>query len=93
MSASVVIAFLAGAVLVQLLGHGVDFGSAARRERDAAVGALRELIVAMHARGLDSHSAQREARAWARARAVIAAYLQRRGQSMAMPPEGRRHAP
>lgn len=92
MNAYVVIAFLAGAVLVQLLGHGIDFGTTVRRERDAAVSALRELIVAMHARGLDQHSAQREARAWARARAVLAAYLRRRGQTLPTPAQARRDA-
>lgn len=86
------VGFLLGAAAMQLLGRGINFGNDARRERDNAIAALRELIVAMHGRGLDSHSSQREARAWARARAVLAAYLRRRGQTLPTPAQARRDA-
>lgn len=72
---AVLIAFVGGIAFAELLGRGVDLGIQARRERDTAVGALHQLIVAMHARGRDQHSALREARAWARARSVLAALL------------------
>lgn len=86
------VAALVGVLITQLLGRGVDLGFRVRRERDTAIAALRELIVAKHARGLDKNAAQREARAWARAQAVLVAQLRRRGETAPTPPEGRRHA-
>jgi hypothetical protein len=63
-------------VALTVLAKFADFGASARRQRDAALDALRELVAARTARGLDAGSSAREARAWARAIAVVRAHEQ-----------------
>lgn len=63
--------FLLGALLMQLIGRGIDCGVIARRERDAALGALRELVRAVGRGRPDFPNPARESRAWAHALSVL----------------------
>lgn len=65
---------LVGAVAMYVLGHRIDLGVLARRERDTAVSALRELVGAAYSAKPGSKPTARESRAWARALSVLACH-------------------
>lgn len=62
-----------GVLLAYLLSRRCDFGATARQQRDAAVGALRDLIRSQPP-ARTAHRSAVEGRAWARACAVLAAH-------------------
>jgi len=77
-----------GVLIAVIFSKAGDFGMAARRERDAAIESLRELLASRTARGLDDKASAREARAWARATAVLKAAAYRRGETPPQRPAG-----